>query len=122
MFERALAEVVDATDGALASLVMDLDGIPLASYAPAEVGPDIRNVGVELTLVLKSAQQAARMLEAGETREVAIVADQLTTLVRMVDATYFVAVALAPTGNIGKARYLLRTKAVEIAGELGGRA
>ena len=110
--------MVEASDGAVASLVMDTDGIALDSYSKAGAKFDIAIIGVELSVVIKAVMQAAIMLEAGETSELAIVADELTTLVRMVDRTYFVALSLAPGANLGKARYVLRTRVPQMREEL----
>lgn len=118
MFQALLMDVVESTEGALASVVMDLDGITLDSYERQAGGPDIRTVGIELTVVLRSVKQAVGMLEVGTTEEVVLVSDQLTTLVRMVDEIYFVAVALAPGANLGRARYILRTRLPELLSEL----
>ena len=54
---------------------------------------------------------AEEMLDAGETKEVSVKTERLTTVVRMLTDEYFVALALEPGGNVGKARYLLRTSA-----------
>jgi predicted regulator of Ras-like GTPase activity (Roadblock/LC7/MglB family) len=118
MFQALLKDVVDSTEGGTASLVMDLDGITLDSYTRPAGPHDIKNVGIELSVVLRAVKQAASMLEAGSTQEVTIVAEQLTTLVRMVNDNYFVALSLLPGGNVGKARYLLRTRVPEMAAEL----
>jgi predicted regulator of Ras-like GTPase activity (Roadblock/LC7/MglB family) len=118
MFQALLIDVVESTEGALASLVMDLDGITLDSYSKPKAKHDIKTVGIELTVVLRAVRQAAKMLEAGDAREVAIVADQLTTLVRIVNDNYFVALSLAPGGNLGRARYLLRTRVPQLLAEL----
>jgi hypothetical protein len=40
------------------------------------------------------------------------------TLIRVINETYFVAVALSPEGNLGKGRYLLRIVAPKLAEEL----
>ena len=119
MFQALLKEVVDATDGAIASCVMELEGVPLDSYSKPDTTFDIKNIGIELSIVVKQIKTAAEMLEAGEAHEVAIVAEQITTLVRMVSANYFVALSLEPRGNLGKARFILRTRAGEMARELG---
>lgn len=118
MFERVLKEVVDGSAGAMAALVMDTDGITLASYAKESSTFDIATVGVELSVVIKSVVQAAEMLEAGQTSEMSIVSDELVTVVRMVNRMYFVALSMEPGGNLGKARYLLRTKVPEMVDEL----
>ena len=118
MFQDVLKDVVDSSDGGVASLVMDLDGIALDHYTRDDAKFDIQMIGIELSVVIKGVQQAASMLEAGSTQEVSIVSDELTTLVRMVTDQYFVALSLIPGANIGKARYLLRTRVPQMASEL----
>jgi hypothetical protein len=58
------------------------------------------------------------MLEAGETREVAFRSEKMTTLIRVINKGYFVAVAIEPEGNVGKSRFLLRIIAPRLAEEL----
>jgi len=118
MFQELLKDVVDSADGGVASLVMDLDGITLDSYSKPDAAFDIMTIGIELSVVIKSIKQAASMLEAGDTSEVAILADQLVTLVRIINDEYFVALSLEPGGNVGKARYVLRTRTPQMAAEL----
>ncbi|MEM9694895.1 MAG: hypothetical protein AAGA56_20285 [Myxococcota bacterium] len=117
MFQAVLQQVVEASEG-VGSLIMDLDGIPLDSYSVPNASIDIQMVGIELSVVIKGVQQAASMLDAGTTQEVSIVSDSMTTLVRMVTDQYFCALSLAPGANIGKARYLLRTRIPELAKDL----
>jgi predicted regulator of Ras-like GTPase activity (Roadblock/LC7/MglB family) len=119
MFQSVLKDVVEASDGGVGSLVMDLDGIALDSYSKPGSRYDIQMIGIELSVVIKNVLQASSMLDAGAAKEVSIVADQLTTLVRMVNDQYFVALSLEPGGNVGKARYLLRTRVPEMAADLG---
>jgi predicted regulator of Ras-like GTPase activity (Roadblock/LC7/MglB family) len=119
MFQGLLKDVVDGTDGGVASVVMDLDGIALESSSKPNASFDIMTIGIELSVVLRSARQAAEALGAGATEELAIIAEQVTTVVRLVTPNYFVALSLVPGGNVGKGRYLLRTRAAELASELG---
>jgi len=119
MFQGLLKDVVDGTSGGVASVVMDFDGIALESYSKPDAAFDVMTVGIELSVVLRSARQAAEALGAGTTQELAVVAEQMTTVVRLINANYFVALTLAPGGNVGKGRYLLRTRAPELASELG---
>jgi hypothetical protein len=58
------------------------------------------------------------MLEAGDAREVAFRSEKMTTLIRVINKGYFVAVALEPEGNLGKSRFLLRLIAPKLAEEL----
>ena len=65
---------------------------------------------MEYIVILKSIRQAAEMLDAGTAREISIKAERLTTVIRLLNEEYFVAVTLKPSGNLGKARFLLRTR------------
>jgi predicted regulator of Ras-like GTPase activity (Roadblock/LC7/MglB family) len=118
MFQNVLKEVVENTEGGLASLLMDFEGIAVESYSKPGAHFDITTIGAEFSVVVKSIQRAAQMLEAGETAEVAIQAEKMTTLIRVVNATYFVAFSMTPDANVGKARYMLRTKVPALAKDL----
>jgi len=63
-------------------------------------------------------QRAAEMLDSGNAREVSIQAEKMTTVIRLLNEEYFVAVALRPDGNYGKARFLLRTQGSKLLTEL----
>jgi predicted regulator of Ras-like GTPase activity (Roadblock/LC7/MglB family) len=118
MFKEALRSVVEGTDGGLASLLMDFEGIPVETYSRKDAGFDIESVGAEVSVVVKAIQRASEMLDAGPTREVAFKSDKLITLIRVINESYFVAIALTPHGNLGKGRYLLRVIAPKLAEEL----
>jgi predicted regulator of Ras-like GTPase activity (Roadblock/LC7/MglB family) len=118
MFQTVLKEVVEGTEGGIASLLMDFEGISVDSYSKPDAPFDINTIGAEFSVVLKSIQRAAQMLEAGDTAEVAIQAAKVTTLIRVLNENYFVAFSIKPEGNIGKARYMLRTKAPVLIKEL----
>ena len=118
MFKEALQSVVNGTDGALAGLLMDFEGIPLESYAKADAPFDIETVGAEVSVVVKAIQRASEMLEAGTTREVAFKSEKMVTLIRVLNDNYFVALTLSPEGNFGKGRFLLRVTAPKLLEEL----
>ena len=111
MFNETLREIVEGTEGGVAGLLMGFDGIAVDSWTREDSELDITTVGMELSMVLKDIQRAAEQLEAGGAREVAIQAEKLTTVVRMLNGDYFVALALTPEGNLGKGRFLLRIAA-----------
>ena len=118
MFKEALQTAVDGTDGGLAGLLMDFEGIPVETYSRPDSEFDIESVGAEVSVIIKAIQRASEMLDAGSTREVAFKSDKLVTLIRVINDTYFVAMALSPSGNLGKGRYLLRVLAPQLADEL----
>lgn len=118
MFKDALRSVVEGTDGALASLLMDFQGVSVDSYTRGDMPFDIDTVGAEFSVVVKSIQRAAESLEAGGAQELAVMSEKMITVIRVINQDYFLALTLSPTGNIGKARYLLRTTAPKLLPEL----
>jgi predicted regulator of Ras-like GTPase activity (Roadblock/LC7/MglB family) len=111
MFQDALRNVVDGTEGGVASLLMGFDGIPVEHYVREGAQLDVDKVGMEFSVILKDIRRAAEMLSAGTAREVSVQAEHLITVVRLLNDEYFLAVAVAPGGNPGKARFLMRTHA-----------
>jgi predicted regulator of Ras-like GTPase activity (Roadblock/LC7/MglB family) len=118
MFKEALREIVEKTEGGIAGLLMDHSGITLEQYARDDAAFDINTVGIEFSVALGSIKRAAEMLEAGATHEIAIGTDKMTTIIRLLNETYFLCLAIRPDGNFGKGRYLMRTAAPKIIAEL----
>jgi len=118
MFRESIREVVEGVDGAMAGILMDFEGIPVESYTKPDTAFDVSVVGAELSVILKSIKRAADSLEAGGAREVALQTDKVTTIVRLLNDDYFLAVTFAPNANFGKGRYMLRLAAPKILDEL----
>ncbi len=119
MFKEALQGVVEGTDGGVAGLLMDFEGIPLESFSREDSVFDIEAVGAEVSVVVKAIQRATEMLEAGDTKEVAFKSAKMITLIRVINENYFIALTLSPEGNLGKGRFMLRVAAPRLAEELG---
>jgi predicted regulator of Ras-like GTPase activity (Roadblock/LC7/MglB family) len=118
MFRDSLRRIVDNVEGGIAGLLMGFDGIAVESYTRGDQPIDINTVGMEFSYILAQAHKAAEILEVGPIREVTIKAERLTLLMRVVAPDYFIALALAPEGNYGKGRYLLRVAAPLVVAEL----
>src|SRR3954447_19544149 len=121
MFQENLKRLVADTEGGIAGLLMGFDGIAVDSYT----GPqddvdkiDITTVGMEFSFILTQVRKAAEILEVGGVQEIAIRAEKLTILIRVVSTDYFIALAIRPEGNFGKGRYLLRVVAPKLHAEL----
>lgn len=117
MFRETLQQIVDRADGGMAGIVMGFDGIAVESYARDE-GHDIQTTGMELAHVISQVKRACESMEAGTTPEVTVKADRLTVIAHVLNEEYFVAVAVRPEGNFGKARYLMRLFVPKIKAEL----
>lgn len=97
---------------------MDFEGIPVDTYVGQESPFDIEVVGAEVSVLVKQIQRAAEMLDAGGTEEVAFKSEKMTTLVRVVDSNYFLAMVVGPQANLGKARFALRVILPDLRREL----
>ncbi len=118
MFTEILKKVVDHVDGGIGGVVMGLDGIPVESYMRQAEQLDINTIGMEFSFILGQVKKAAESLQVGACEELAVRAERLMLVVRMLDQRYFLAVALSPEGNFGKARYLLRLAAPKLTEQL----
>jgi len=118
MFKETLRDVVEGTEGGIAGLLMGFDGIAVESYTKDETATDIQTVGMELSVVLKDIRRAIQQLQAGGAHEVAIQAERVTTLVRLLNDDYFLALTMTPEGNYGKGRFMLRLAAPKLLSNL----
>ena len=118
MFQEQLKRLVDSTEGGVAGLLMGFDGIAVDSYSAPASNVDITTVGMEFSFILTQVRKAAEILEVGGVQEIAIRAEKLTILIRVVSNEYFVALAITPEGNFGKGRYLMRVVAPKLLTEL----
>jgi predicted regulator of Ras-like GTPase activity (Roadblock/LC7/MglB family) len=116
MFKEAIRDVVEGTDGGIAGILMDFEGIAVDSYVKGTF--DINSVGAEYSVILKSIQRATESLEAGGPREIAIQSEKVITVIRIINEEYFLALTLSPDGNLGKGRYLMRTAAPKLLEQL----
>ena len=117
MFLEKLENAVGSITGCEAAILMGFDGIPVDSFeANKEV--DIETVGMEFSVVLKEVRKAAELLEAGDAEELTVRTEKMSTILRVVNGEYFVAMLLSPGGNVGKAKYVLRILAPDMGKEL----
>ncbi|MCA9583053.1 MAG: hypothetical protein KC416_14735 [Myxococcales bacterium] len=118
MFREVLQNAVDNTEGGVGGLLMGFDGIAVDQYVRDGGAFDVQTIGMEYSVILKQIQTAAEMLDAGGAKEVSIHAEKMTTVIRLINDEYFVALTLAPNGNSGKARYLLRVSSENLRSQL----
>jgi predicted regulator of Ras-like GTPase activity (Roadblock/LC7/MglB family) len=118
VFADHIKKVVDNVDGGIAALIMGLDGIAVETYVRDGARVDINTIGMEFSFILTQVKKAAEILQVGGIQEVAIKAERLTLIIRMLSDDYFFAVAVGPAGNFGKCRFLMRTTAQRLSNEL----
>ena len=117
MFDNSLEKVVNDVQGAHAAVLMGFDGILVDMFGETE-GMDIESMGMEFSVLLKEVRKAAELLEVGTADEMTIRTEKMIAVMRTVTEDYFIAMALSPNGNLGKARYKLRVTAPVLGEEL----
>ena len=108
MFAETLKKLVDNVDGGIAAVIMGLDGIPVETYVRQSDKVDVTTVAMEFSFILGQVRKAGDSLAVGNLEELSVKAQRLLLVCRMISPQYFVAIAIAPEGNFGKARFLAR--------------
>ena len=122
-FASILREIVLECGGGIGAVLMGTDGIPIDEFVTDDVpeGPleeEFGTAGVEFSRILVEIRKAADALSAGAVSETVVTMARMTLVFRSVDEETFLAVVLAPDGNLGKARYLIRRHLLSIRQEL----
>lgn len=118
MFAETLKKVCDHVDGGFGAVIMGLDGIPVETYTRQPDRVDIMTVAMEFSFILTQVRKAAEALKVGTFEELTLRAERLVLCTRMLSPGYFLAVAIAPEGNFGKARYLMRLASPQLTAQL----
>lgn len=87
---------------------MGLDGIPVETYVRQSDKVDVTTVAMEFSFILGQVRKAGDSLAVGNLEELSVKAQRLLLVCRMISPQYFVAIAISPEGNFGKARFLAR--------------
>ncbi len=120
-FRENIRKLVDKLDGGVAAVLMGFDGITVDSFAKTGFDgalPDIQTLSMEFAHLIAQARRTLQSLDAGALEEFTLRTDTLTLAVRVLTQEYFLACAVLPTGNVGKARYLMRMSAPALRADL----
>jgi predicted regulator of Ras-like GTPase activity (Roadblock/LC7/MglB family) len=127
-FTSALRSIVDESGGGIGAALMGSDGIAIdqveASAPGVSLGgegglaDEISALGVEFGRILEEARKAADSLNGGAVEEACLRMARFWVLLRSVDAETFLVVVLAPDGNLGKARFLMRRHLADLRAHL----
>ena len=120
-FRENIKNLVEKLDAGVAAVLMGFDGISVDSYAKAGYDgalPDIQTLAMEFAHLISQARRTLQSLDAGALEEFTLRTDTLMLVVRVLTQEYFLACAVLPTGNLGKARYLMRVSAPALRADL----
>jgi predicted regulator of Ras-like GTPase activity (Roadblock/LC7/MglB family) len=127
-FTAALQSIVNESGGGIGAALMGSDGIAIDQVEASDpsislggeggLAEEIAALGVEFGRILEEARKAADSLNGGAVEEACLRMARFWVLLRSVDADTFLVVVLAPDGNLGKARFLMRRHLAELRAHL----
>jgi predicted regulator of Ras-like GTPase activity (Roadblock/LC7/MglB family) len=118
MFKEALHTIIANTDGSLGALLMGADGLSVEKFFTDEGhAANLDVAAAEFTSLVRTAMKSGNDLALGELCEMVVSLDKVTFLMRLFNRDYFVALAMKPDGNLGRARYELRKAELQLASE-----
>jgi len=121
-FRDTIEKLLDRIDGAVSCVLMGFDGITvdIASRrdVPAGSTPDVQTLSMEFAHIIAQARRTLESVEAGVLEEFTLRTDRLTLVVRVLTSEYFLACAILPRANLGRARYLMRLSAPGLRADL----
>jgi predicted regulator of Ras-like GTPase activity (Roadblock/LC7/MglB family) len=112
-FRESIEKLLNGIEGVVSCALMGFDGITvdISSKEAAAGGPDIQTLSMEFAHLIAQARRTLESVDAGALEEFTLRTDKMTLVVRLLTPQYFLACAILPTGNLGRARYLMRLTA-----------
>lgn len=118
MFKAALESILERTEGSLGALIMGVDGIHVERVLSAEgQAANLDVAATEITSLIRSARRTGSDVELGEPQEMILIYPRAALVVRMLGADYFLLLAVAPDGNLGRGRFEARKAELDFAKE-----
>lgn len=122
-FREHLESVVSTVSGSVACSLVGFDGIAVDTHQPEARAEDAAAMELSAALteygnLLGQLKATVQTLKTGAVAEMSVNTEKIITIMRMVNAEYYVVLALLPDGNYGKGRYALRLAAPKLAKEL----
>jgi len=116
-FKSALTELVKNVSGALGAILADWEG-----EAVEQVGDmddyELKVLGAHKGVILQNLRGVVRRLEEDDLRELVITTEKLHTVVVPVTHDYFVVLAIARDGLLGKALFEARRCVLKLYDEI----
>ncbi len=108
-FIDTLTQIVGRVEGCAAAIILGIDGIPIERCV-LDLDPDldVDLTATEFTTLLRRSMRTASDTDLGELKEVVLVTDRGTFLMRPITSEYFLLLIINSGGNTGRARFELR--------------
>ncbi len=109
-----LKSMLDQVDGSYSAMLMGYDCIAIDEMNQGNPGFDVQMMTIEYATVIKDIRRSIEVIGAGAMEEMTITTRDSCMIVRMVSPELFAAFVMSKEGNLGKARYVLRSNAMAL--------
>ncbi len=109
-----LTSMLSQVEDAYAVMLMGYDCIAIDEVHQGTAGFDVQTMAVEYGTVIKEIRRTVEVVGAGEMEEITITTACSRMIIRVLNDEFFAAFVLPKDANLGKARFLLRAKALEL--------
>lgn len=116
---ETLTMMLEQVDGAYSVMLMGYDCIAIDEIHQGAADFDVQTMAVEYGTVIKEIRRTIEVVGAGAMEEITITTAHSRMIIRVLSDEFFAAFVLPKSGNLGKARYLLRAKALELIEAVG---
>ena len=115
-FAETLKDLLVRIRGAEMLMICGIDGMPVEQTgATAIAAPE--DLNAETSQLMRNISDACESLELGTAAEVMFKTEKCTVVLSAITPEYYFAAVLRPSGNVGQARFLLKSTAASIAHE-----
>jgi predicted regulator of Ras-like GTPase activity (Roadblock/LC7/MglB family) len=116
MFKEKLQTMLERAEGSVGALIMGTDGIAVEKILRDEgQNLNLDVAAAEFTSLVRWTHRTGADVGLGGLRELVVALERLTLVIRLVGDEYFLILALAPEGNVGRARFEMRKAELELA-------
>src|SRR5436189_5722166 len=109
-FANTLETIANRIEGCAAVVILGIDGIPIERHVQKsnQSSLDVDLIATEFTTLMRRSMSTAADTDLGDLREMVLVTDLMTFLLRPITPDYFLLLVLNPGGHVGRARFELR--------------
>jgi predicted regulator of Ras-like GTPase activity (Roadblock/LC7/MglB family) len=116
-FKESLRKLADKMDDVLAIAIGDMDGIILEEYRTDPLF-DIASLVAEYSGLWRTVDKASLSLDLGSSKEISILTEKTTIIVKKINEGYFLLLASSSEKNFGKGRFLVKKEIAALVEEL----
>ncbi|HEX9756725.1 MAG TPA: roadblock/LC7 domain-containing protein [Nitrospiria bacterium] len=116
-FEESLRRITNNMEDSMGVALVGMDGIVVEEHKRDPL-LDLHSLGAEYCSVIKGLEKTSDSLSMGVMRELSVVAEKSTVLLKRINDEYFLLLVVGSDGNFGKGRFLMKKELYHLEKEL----